>query len=248
MVKKELLIEFLYLLPGNDIQNRKGFSWDKNNYHLLCPSEKYIMDIFNLYNRMNSLYGDLERVIIFIKRYPTAKYYESNNIDKLAYIKYHTEVYFHKIHTILEVMKLVLNDLYELKISEKDCTWNKLKTNSKVNQTRAFKIIELFYKSFEKIIEARHKNTHRALFNNGLDIEIEAAFDIYKLSNKLVNKMDFDLMKTYPPMLVNYELKLHRKERIEFMQNSNDVANKYFDMFVNEILKVAIERHTEKIN
>ena len=247
MVNKELLIEFLELVPGKDIQNRKGFSFEKNNYHLLSSTEKYIMDIFNLYNRLNELYKDLERVIIFIKRYPDAKYYESNNIDKLAYIKYHTEVYFHKIHTILEVMKLILNCVYELRIAEKDCTWNKLKNNSKVNQTKAYKIIELFYKSFEKIIEARHRNTHRALFNSGVDLDLEAALDIYKLSNELDLGVDLEFMRAYPPMLVNYELKLHRKERVDFMQKSNKAAKHYYDMFINEILRVAIMKYSEKV-
>lgn len=246
MKDKELLIQFLKLIP-RDIQNRKGFSFEKNNYHLLSSTEKYIMDIFNLYNRLNELYKDLERVIIFIKRYPTAKYYESNNIDKLAYIKYHTEVYLHKIHTILEVMKLILNDVYELEIAEKDCTWNKLKNNSKVNQTKAYKIIELFHKSFEKIIDARHRNTHRALFNSGVDMDLEAAFDIYKLSNELDLGVDLEFMRAYPPMLVNYELKLHRKKRVDFIQKSNEAAIHYYDMFINEILRVAIMKYSEKV-
>lgn len=247
MVNNDLLIEFIKLVPSKDIQNRKGFSFKKNNYHLLSSPEKYIMDIFNLYNRLNELYKDLERVIIFIKRYPTAKYYESNNIDKLAYIKYHTEVYFHKIHTILEVMKLILNGVYELKIAEKDCTWNKLKNNSKVNQTKAYKIIELFHKSFEKIIDARHRNTHRALFNSGVDIDLEAAYEISKLLNGLNKDINLELMRIYPPILVNYELKLHRKERIDFMQKSNEVASKYFDIFINEILEVTIMKYSKKV-
>jgi len=246
MKDSELLVNFLKLIPGKDIQNRKGFSFGKNNYHLLSSTEKYIMDIYNLYSRLNELYKDLERVIIFIKRYPTAKYYESNNIDKLVYIKYHTEVYLHKIHTILEVMKLILNNVYELEIAEKDCTWNKLKNNSKVNQTKAYKIIENFHKSFNGIINARHKNTHRALFDSGVDMDLEAVFDIYKLSNELDLGIDLEFMRAYPPMLVNYELKLHRKERVDFMQKSNEVANKYFEMFINEVLKVAIMKHTEK--
>jgi len=245
MEQNELLIKFVELVP-RDVHNRKGFSFEKSNYHLLSSTEKYIVDVFNLYNRLNELYKDLERVIIFVKRYPTAKYYESNNIDKLVYIKYHTEVYLHKIHTILEVMKLILNDVYELKIVEKDCTWNKLKNNPQVNQTKAYKIVEAFHKSFEQIIEARHRNTHRALFNNGVDSDLEIALDIYKISDKLALGVDLEFMKIYPPMLVNYELKLHRKKRVDFMQKSNEVAKKYFDMFIKEILQVTILKHAEK--
>ena len=246
MIDKDLLIKFVELLPGSKIEKRVGYSINKNNYHLLSPAEKYIMNTFNLYNRLTGLLEDLDRVIIFTKRYPASNYFEKNNIDKLAYLKYHSEVFFHKIHTVLEVMKLILNEVYELKIAEKDCTWNKLKNSQKVNQTKAFKIIELFYKSFDKIIEARHRNTHRALYNSGLDLEVESTLEIYKLYEKLDMEIDSDFYKYNPKTFLDYKLKLLRKERVTFMKNGKDVAHEYTDMFMNEILLIAIQKHSKK--
>jgi len=247
MKDSELLVKFLKLIPsGREVEKRVGYSSSKNNYNLLTPAEKYVMNIFNLYNRLTGLLADLDRVITFTKRYPASNYYEKNNIDKLDYLKYHTEVYLHKIHTIMEVKKLILDEVYELGIPEKDCSWTKIKRNQIVNQTRAFKLIELFYKSFDTVIEARHRNTHRALYESCLDLEVESTLEIYKLSEELDMEIDEDFYKYNPNFLLDYQLKLHRKERVTFMQNGKNVVHEYTDMFMNEILKVAIQKHSEK--
>lgn len=105
-----------------DISKRDGYDNKKNNHHLLTEQEKYVINTMDQTFKIQGLIEQLYFIKVFIRRFPFYTFYKENEINQLNYIQYHTEVLLHKIHTITEIMKLILNQVYLLKLTPKNCT------------------------------------------------------------------------------------------------------------------------------
>ena len=129
------------------------FKLGQNNYHLLSKNAKEAGRILDFMTRISGLTSDLDKVQVFIRRFPLKEYYETNDIDQLDFIKYHYEVFIHKIHTLLEVKKLWMNDFYKIGLKEEDCSWDNLKKYNEIQKSPAKIILDAYYKSFKHIIK-----------------------------------------------------------------------------------------------
>lgn len=217
-------------------RNSPEFSLTKNNHHLLSDSGKHTLKVFDWYCKIIEVRDDLNRVEIFLRRFPDAKFYRQNEIDNLTYIKYHLEVFYHKIHTILDLLKLIANEVYELGLTRKKCTWENLKTKAEFKSTMSFKIIESFYKSFYNVIEARHLNTHYAIYEDSENDDLRSSFMVYDNSEKYGMEISQSFRLMFPKFILDYQFKKYKKDKIEFVKNGNKVASEYIDHFMNTIL------------
>jgi len=229
-------------LTIKDVEKRDGFDFEKNNNHLFNEKEKYILRINKLHRNLIYCTEQIIYIKVFIKRYPNKDYYRKENISQLTYIQYHIEVLFHKIHTILELMKLLVNEVYELKIDSKDCSWNSLTARlDKKNPT--LKIIDKYYKTFKNIIDSRNANTHRGIFNDKEKdkIELDYGLSIYEMHERLGIENDIEFERMFPKFMIDFKIKEYRKNRIllinkiqsiiydlevEFLTSLNDKFNK----------------------
>lgn len=193
----------------------------QNNSILLSKKEKEASQILNFITRLNSLASDLDKIQVFIRRFPLKEYHELNNINQLDFIKYHYEVFIYKIHTLLEVKKLWLNDFYKIELKERDYNWTKLKRFNQIQKSPAKAIIESYYKSFEDIIDFRHLNTHRTFYK---DIK-GGDFMVYDY----LKKTEIEIKK-------DYQIKAYRKQKIEHIKNGTEIAKSYSNKFMNIIL------------
>jgi len=209
----------------------------KNNYHLLSENEKMAIGILKYMSKVFGLNSDLEKTHTFIRRFPIKEYYKKNEIDQLEFIKYHYEVFIHKIHTLLEVKKLWLNDFFEIGLKEEDCNWNKLKTYKKIQKSPAYKIIDNYFKSFKHIIEFRHLNTHRAFYMDS-DIEfLKIDLQIYNIHEKYKIEIPEYYKTITPRFVVDYQIKKYRKEKLEYIKNGIRIAELYSNQFISIILQ-----------
>ncbi|MBN3584814.1 hypothetical protein JYB64_20650 [Algoriphagus aestuarii] len=220
-----------------EVTEHPEYNIGKNNYHLLSNNAKEASRILTFMGKIFGLNSDLEKTYTFIRRFPIKDYYQKNDIDQLEFIKYHYEVFIHKIHTLLEVKKLWLNDFYEIGLKEEDCNWNKLKTYSKIQMSPAKIIIENYFKSFKHIIEFRHLNTHRAFYMDS-DIEsIKIDQHIYNVYDKYKIDIPDDYKTIRPRFVVDYQIKKYRKEKLEYIKNGVRIAEIYSHQLITEILK-----------
>lgn len=211
------------------------FKLGKNNYHLLSEDAKEANQVFNLMNKIYGLTSDLEKTHTFMRRFPIKDYYEKNDIDQLDFIKYHYEVFLHKIHTLLEVKKLWMNDFYNIGLKEEDCNWNNLKSYPKIQNSPAKFIIEFYFKSFEHLIKFRHLNTHRAFFKDTKNEDLKSDLMIYNGFKKFGIDVGEDFRRIRPKFLVDYQIKKYRKEKQEYVKNGIEIAKTYSEQFITII-------------
>ena len=202
-----------------DLQKREGFDLNQNNHHLLNENEKYVYRITKLHNNLIETIEQLEFIIIFLRRYPNKDFYSKNNIDQLNYIQYHTETLLFKVHTVQEIMKLLVNEVYNLGLKPKLCSWKTLV--SKLGKSNSsLKVIDKYYHIFENLIESRHLNSHRGIFEDKEQdkINLDFGYSVYKLYNRLDMLTDSDFIKAFPKFLIDFKIKEHKKKRIELVK------------------------------
>lgn len=217
------------------VTKHPDFLSNKNNYHLLSENAKEASRVFDFMSRLTGLTSDLDKIQVFIRRFPLKKYYESNDINQLDYIKYHYEVFVHKIHTVLEVKKLWLNDFYRIGLKEEDCNWSNLKGHVEIQKSPTKIIIDSYFKTFEHLIKFRHLNTHRAYYKDSRKDDIESYLIAYKMSQRLGVETD-RLERIRPKFIVDYQVKEYRKEKLDFINKGVDIVKKYSENFITIIL------------
>ncbi|WP_289658335.1 Cthe_2314 family HEPN domain-containing protein [Flavobacterium panacagri] len=229
-----------------EVHEHPDYSRSGNNHHLLSPEGKYANKVFGIYLKIKEIKEDLRKIEIFLRRFPLKKFYEENEISHLDYIKYHTEVFYHKSNTLLDLFKLFTNEVYELGYSEKKCTWNNLMKSEAVKDSLSIKVIEYYHKSFEHIIEARNLNTHRGIFKDSKKDDIEAPMMIYKNSEKFNLELNEVFRKMMPKFLLEYKIKKYKNERLLFIKSGNNAAEQYINFFMNVTLPEFLNRAKAK--
>lgn len=244
----ELFKEFFEIVHRTmkEIYNHPEYNLNKNNHYLLSQEGKYANKVFSLYSKITEIKEDLRKIEVFLRRFPLKKFYEENEISHLDYIKYHTEVFYHKSNTLLDLFKLMTNEVYELGYSEKKCTWGNLIKSEIVKESLSIKVIEYYHKSFEHIIEARNLNTHRGIFKDSEKDYIESPMMIYKNSEKFNIELGDDFIKMMPKFYLEYKVKKYKNDRLLYIKSGNNVAEQYINFFMNVTIPVFLKRAKAK--
>ena len=201
----------------------KSKNYNENDHHKNMPKNlKISLNIHDYIIQLDDLHNDLKKCLIFIKRYPLRKYYEENDIIEIDFIKYHNEVLIHKIHTILEVIKIAVNDILNLKLKSKNCNLNSMKTKPAFINSEFYKLIEAYNKTFENQINHRHLNTHRAIYLDNINKDLASKLGFYKLCKKMNIEIDDEIQNLMPEFILESKVKKHKKEKVIFF---NEVIN-----------------------
>lgn len=240
---KSLLKILLISVNGvyRKVKKESEFSLTDNKNHLLTPFEKSLLQQNNYVWKVLELISDLEKTHVFIRRFPNRKYYEENDLDQLAFIKYHYEVFLHKIHTLLEVYKLWLNDFYEIGLKHKDCSWNNLKNHPKVKESKAKMILEAYHETFKYAIKHRHLNTHQAYYYDNEMDKLKSVFDLYKGYRRFGLEMDDEFSRFYPEFILEINIKNYRKKRLIRIDEGIKAARYYSNWLIQIILTEYLE-------
>ncbi len=216
-----------------DFDKRDGYKFGENNYHLLNEFERYISDISKINSELRGVFEQIQHIKIYLRRFPLRKFYYENEISETTYFKYHTEALLHKVHTISEIMKLMVNKVYYLRIPPKDCNWKNL--NKKLDhKTPCLQVIENYFNVFKNLIDHRHLNTHRGIY---LDKKIED-FEKYYGHNFYVmtSEVARDLFDDLPPkVLIDFELKNIKKDRLNIVDQTIRITNNQLKLFLESL-------------
>lgn len=226
------LIEASRFLMDDNFSNRKGYTQGKNNYHILTQGEKKISRTFRLLSCLSTTLLDIRMVYLFIKRFPSKDFLNKNDISELDYIKFHYEVFIHKVHTICEIMKLISNEVLDLKIPEKECNWASLIARKSFNKSKCKEVIDGYFKSFKNLIDDRHLNSHRGIFEDTKMDQIDPSYFIYRW----YKKHDLDIQQVFkngdPTIYFKYRISEFKREKLGEISENEQTIFKYVKEFL----------------
>ncbi|MEZ4956697.1 MAG: Cthe_2314 family HEPN domain-containing protein [Saprospiraceae bacterium] len=231
---------------SDEATKAEGYNIMKNNYHLLSERGKYVMGVFRYYNRILSVAEDLDKVQVFLRRFPNTKYLKENGINQLSYTQYHIEVAIHKVHTILELKKLMINEVFELGLSERDCSWDLIKDKPEIKGGKIYGILNSYYTTFKQMINARHLNTHRGIFKDSEKDNLEVKVSIYEGFEKYDIEIDDEMKRAIPKFILDWKVKEFRKGKINLVIESKKIIEVYVKTFFDEINTEFEKRRKEK--
>ncbi|RLZ08038.1 hypothetical protein EAH69_10595 [Faecalibacter macacae] len=220
----------------------KSKNYNENVHHKNMPDNlKMGLNTLNYIIQLDDLHNDLKKCLIFIKRFPLRKYYEENDIIEIDFIKYHHEVLIHKIHTILEVIKIAVNDILKLNIKSKNCNLNSMKTKSAFVNSEFHKLIDAYYKTFENQINHRHLNTHRAIYLDNVNKDLNTKLGLYKLYKKMNIEVDDEIQNLIPEFILESKVKQYKREKVNFFKEvinlTEDFIKKFNILIIDYFLK-----------
>lgn len=243
--RNDFLMNFFSQRLQEDMSNslhgfdqRTGYIQGGNNHHLLHEDEKYTSRIFQLQSALVTTYEQLVQIRVFINRYPLRKYYLSHGISQLDYIQYHIEALFHKVHTIHEVMLLMINEVYCLDLTQMKCRWKNI--TKKVLSTEApLQHALKYYKTFQNLIELRHMNSHRGYFEDSIKDKIDIYHGLFFHKQEAYGfKLDDETKKMFPPNLTNYMLRKYKTGKVKLVDLVIEENQKLLQNFLGSFLPV----------
>lgn len=219
-----------------DFEQKPGYVLGKNNHHLLSEPEKYTTRVFRIQSALTRTSEQLLQIKIFLNRYPFRQYYLEQGISQLEYIQYHTEVLFHKVHTILEIMRLLVNEVYQFKIPVKECSW--LNLIKKLKKTEPpMKFLERYFKTFENLIDLRHLNSHRGYYEDDEKDKIDMDYGLFFYKEEYNGYiLDQELRDKMPIGVINYHLKEHKKKKVKLVEQVIEENEKNLTKFLGSLL------------
>ncbi|MDQ7948452.1 MAG: Cthe_2314 family HEPN domain-containing protein [Pedobacter sp.] len=230
-----------------NFQHREGYIDAENNHHLLNEDEKYTSRISRIQYSISKTSEQLGHIRMYINRYPFRKHYLANGVSQLEYIQYHIEALYHKIHTIHEIMLLMINEVYGLGLSEVKCRWPNLV--KKLSQTEPpMEHAHRYFKTFENLIGLRHLNSHRGYYEDEEKDQIDLYYGVFFYKEQATGrKIDEETMKMFRPALTRYKLIEYKKKKVQLVDLIISENNKLLEAFLKSLLFTYESRLTEML-
>ena len=184
--------------------------------------ELRIIKVYSIISKIGSCYTCINQACNFIKRRPTIKELDRNEeMTVIDYYNYHYDVIIHKLSTILDLSIKLINQVFDLKLSDRSCTWdNLLKKRDMISIPGVLDIQALFYYLMEEIKLDRNESSH----NGAVEIRLFRDIDgLVHLSQwRRLEKLQKDITGPDPMAsgtYYDYLLKSKKKELLKKIRN-----------------------------
>lgn len=137
--------------------------------------ELHIIQVFEIITKIQSCFKCIDQACNFIKRRPTVKELDRNKeMTIIDYYNYHYDVVIHKLSTIRDLSFKLINQVFDLKLKDRDCNWNSIsRKEESITTTGVLNIQALYYHLMKVIEEERNESSH----NGAVEIKIFDFFD-----------------------------------------------------------------------
>lgn len=202
--KNEFYIMFAYIYSVVKPKNTSNSETDESEE--LLEDEKFIANLHRILTGIDNCLRTIDISCLFIRRFYGKKYFESKEISVTDYLKYHYDMICYKSATLKDLYFKLINHLYILGISKKECNWDNIsKHKSDINNPNLFKILEFNYDSLKSIIERkRNESAHEGIINHHTLKESEL----------------------YEPLIISASLKKHCGEPTTLIKTHYDIEIK----------------------
>ncbi|QNR23199.1 hypothetical protein H4K34_12540 [Croceimicrobium hydrocarbonivorans] len=117
-------------------------------------------------------------------------------------------------------------------MSPENCSYKNVKKHLPETDNFVIRLLDNYNDSFENMIKARHLNTHRALYKDSRADEIGLFLKISREAQRLGIKFPEDRNSRIEKVLLPYQLKALRKDKLKMIRDCYKVAENYIEYFM----------------
>lgn len=225
------------------VKDLPGMHDEGNKRHLISSIHKLNIDMTSKFGALNDTMGDLEKVAVFLRRIPDKTFYEKNKISELDYVKYHLEVFFHKVSTGSDLLKLLVNIVFELDIPNRSCNMKSLQKKLPQEHHQSFlKLIDAYDETFKSIKFFRNKSSHEGKFYDEEFDKLNMIDRLYRNSKKFEMETE-SLNVLMPEFLLEFKIKELRKEKMKWITDAIDAYEKYIDKIIENSIYIYFTKY-----
>lgn len=153
--------------------------------------ESHVIQVFENITNIHSCFKCINQACNFIKRRPTVKELDENEeMTVIDYYNYHYDVVIHKLSTIRDLSFKLINQVFCLKLKDKECNWNSIiRKKDLITIDGVLSIEKLYYNLMKEIEDERNRSSHDGV------IEIR----IFDYIDCLVRISQLKRLKKIPP-------------------------------------------------
>ena len=207
--------------------------------------ELRIIKVYSIVSKIGSCYTCINQASNFIKRRPTIKELDRNEeMTVIEYYNYHYDVIIHKLSTIRDLSIKLINQVFDLKLSDRSCNWeNLLKKRDMISIPRVLDIQALFYYLMEEIKLDRNESSH----NGAVEIRLFRDIDgLVHLSQwRRLEKFPQDIAGPDPMAKGTYYDYLLRSQKKELLRKIKN--HKAMSLFCIHVLTCCISNKFKSI-
>lgn len=188
-------------------------------------SDKYILDTFNILNRIDYCLNTINRAKTFISRRPSIKDLDNNaQMTVIDYYYYHYDVVIHKLSTIRDLSYKLINVVFRLGINDRNCGWDSiLKKKNEIALPGIMNLQQLYYKLLERIEFERNESTH----SGNIDLSFMREIDLLVSMSQMI-RLKLVPMDEWDPMAKGsyneYRLRKCKKELMKIIERYRDMS------------------------
>lgn len=188
----------------------------------LSTQENYLINVFLATYRIIDTYEQLKHIEIYFDRFLMKRLLIKHNINSSQYIQYHLENHLIRISTVLDQFLILVNDVYFLGFSHKQCKYKPILKELKLYNKLMADALVLLNNEIDNSIKQRHLIVHRGHFDDSGVLWLK----IYEHLHKTDKSQNWD-----------FNLKLQDDcaiyEKIETIQNSNKIVYEHIIYLFN---------------
>lgn len=187
---------------------------------------KYEIRVYLIISKILSCYERVNQAYNFIKKRPTIKELDNNEeMTVIDYYNYHYDVVIHKLSTIRDLSFKLINEVFELKLKDRDCDWKHINKDERITVPGVLCIQELYYYLTIDIESNRNESTHNGPFEINIFDHIDG---VVKLSQfKRLEKIPKTILDCDPMAKGTFNdllLRMKKKELLDLINKEKSIS------------------------
>jgi hypothetical protein len=151
----------------------------------LTPQEYYCYLVFGKLMTFSNIYRTMRQAQIYISEVSSPRKHEKYGIHRFDYITYHYAVHTLSYVSIIDVVLILINTVFELGLKDEQCTYKSV--SNKIKSKSILKDLDNLRKTIDKYKPLRNQFVHHGKLPNIIDInnsEVLYLLQLFKSQSK----------------------------------------------------------------
>lgn len=201
---------------------------------VITPEFAYYDGVFHYLNNIINTIGRIEQIPVFLRRFPSSKFFNDNNVTLHKWVNYHYANYLIMSTSLYDISLLLTNEVFRLGFDPRDCTYKNVGKHEAVKKTVVKPALDKLDQVVKEFRDPRNFFAHRGS-NPALGFMDD--LDSYIALNEMEKELGLEQNTADLPVILSSPTLLRDMYRVERRKLVVQIEQK-IDLFVDVIKEV----------
>lgn len=190
--------------------------------------------------RLNDLIMTVDGIRVvraFITRLPPKSFLQRHELNSMKYYEYQYNSFLHRVHTVVELMKLVANEAFQVGLTPQKCKWDELLTSKAFARSRMSRVIDSCFNKLGPHIEKRHISSHRGMIEHDTMGYMDAELSTIERmrSTGRFEALPEEVKRYFHPVYMKWRLKNFKAELLKEVDDTEQIILSHLRDFLGSL-------------